>query len=48
MFLQSKGHDYVMCVHEYLRLQSGIEDMNIHTVGDYSQIKHIPAWQQLG
>lgn len=26
MFLQSKGHDYVMCVHEYVRLQSAIED----------------------
>lgn len=48
MFLQSKGQDYVMCVHEYVRLQSGIEDMNIHTAGYYSQIKHIPAWQQLG
>ncbi len=45
MFLQSKGHDYVMCVHEYVRLQSAIEDTNIHTAGYYCQIKHIPAWQ---
>lgn len=43
MFLQSKGHDYVMCVHEYVRLQSAIEDTNIHTAGYYCQIKHIPA-----
>lgn len=47
MFLQSNGHDYVMCVHEYVRLQSGYEDVNTQMEGYNSQIKHIPSWQWL-
>lgn len=40
MFLQSKGLDYVMCIFEYVRLQRGNEDMNIHIEGYNSEIKH--------
>lgn len=47
MFLQSNGCDYVMCVHEYVRLQSGYEDVNTQMEGYNSQIKHIPSWQWL-